>query len=127
MKDPVFALSSAGLGIVLELVEPFNDAIELVSGSPEDMQRVEDAWGEVSSSLGTLASDTSSTLSANLNQWQGADADAAIEQVEALAAAIAAAGHEASNVQQIVSWCRMLAELVSWLITRGLIALAAGP
>jgi hypothetical protein len=139
MKDPVFALASAGLSIVLELVEPFNDAIEYVSGSPGDMERVEQAWGEVSGSLQSLSSDTSSAVGANLQNWQGQDATAAAGQLEALAAAIAAAANEASNVQQIVSWCRMLAEaikaliesilaeLVAWLITRGLIALATGP
>lgn len=139
MKDPVFALASAGLSIVLELVEPFNDAIEYVSGSPGDMQRVEDAWGKVAESLNSLSTETGAAVGANMTQWQGADATAAREQLDALAAAIAAAGHEASNVQQIASWCRMLAEaikaliesilaeLVAWLITRGLIALATGP
>ncbi|SDE21299.1 hypothetical protein [Glycomyces harbinensis] len=139
MKDPVYALASAGLSIVLELVDPFNEAIEYVSGSPGDMERVEKAWGEVSGSLQSLSSDTGSAVGANLKSWQGQDADAAAGQLEALAAAIAAAANEASNVQQIVSWCRMLAEaikaliesilaeLVSWLITRGLVALATGP
>jgi hypothetical protein len=139
MKDPIYALSSAGLSIVLELVDPFNEAIEAVSGSPGDMERTETAWGEVAESLGTLSSDTASVVSGNTKQWQGADATAATEQLEALAAAIAAAAHKASNVQQIVSWCKMLAEaikaviesilaeLVSWLITRGLAALATGP
>jgi hypothetical protein len=137
MKDPVYALASAGLSIVLELVEPFNEAIEYVSGSPGDMERVEQAWGKVSESLQTLSSDTGTAVGANLANWQGQDATAAAGQLEALAAAIAAAANEASNVQQIVSWCRMLAEaikaliesilaeLVSWLITRGLIALAS--
>ncbi|MFG3342537.1 hypothetical protein [Glycomyces sp. NPDC048151] len=139
MKDPVYALASAGLSIVLELVEPFNDAIEYVSGSPDDMKKVEEAWGKVATSLTTLSSDTSSAVGENLTQWQGQAATAAQEQLDALSAAIAAASNEASNVAQIVSWCRMLAEaikaviesilaeLVSWLITRGLIALATGP
>jgi len=139
MKDPIYALTSAGLSIVLELVEPFNDAIEAVSGSPGDMERAETAWGEVAGALNTLSGDTASVIGDNTTQWQGTDADAATEQLEALAAAIAAAGNEASNVQRIASWCKMLAEaikaliesilaeLVSWLITRGLAALAAGP
>src|SRR5690606_18381614 len=116
MKDPIYALSSAGLSIVLELVDPFNEAIEAVSGSPGDMERTETAWGEVAESLGTLSSDTASVVSGNTKQWQGADATAATEQLEALAAAIAAAAHEASNVQQIVSWCKMLAEAIKAVI-----------
>lgn len=32
LRDPIYALAEAGLTIVLELVDPFNDVLEMVSG-----------------------------------------------------------------------------------------------
>ncbi|HLU27952.1 MAG TPA: hypothetical protein VKZ65_05905 [Glycomyces sp.] len=136
LRDPVYALAEAGLTIVLELVEPFNDVLEMVSGDPGEMARQGEVWGQVSSALEALSGETGETVRGQLIGWQGQDADAAFEQLYAVEAAIMAAAHEASSVQTLLGWAQaaaeavygciksILAELVAWLITRGLVALA---
>lgn len=136
MRDPVYALASAGLTIVLELVEPFNDLIHAVSGDPDEMQVQIDVWGQVSTALTALREETSGAVNDNLKSWTGPAADAAYEQLGGLEAAIYAAANEVTGVQTLLEWAKLLAEtiyeviksilaeLVSWLITRGLIALA---
>ncbi|HEX2143381.1 MAG TPA: hypothetical protein VHG10_02620, partial [Glycomyces sp.] len=129
-------LAEAGLTIVLELVEPFNDVLEMVSGDPQEMARQGEVWGQVASALEALSGETGDTVRSKLTGWQGQDANAAYEQLYAVEAAIMAASHEAVNIQTLLGWAQaaaeaiygciksIIAELVAWLITRGLIALA---
>jgi len=136
LRDPIYWLANAGLSIVIELVQPFEDLIELVSGDPDEMGRQQEVWGQVGSALEALSGETGSAIDGNLNGWSGQDATAANEQLDALGAAILAASHEAHSVQTLLGWAKalaeaiyaviksILAELVSWLITRGLMALA---
>lgn len=136
VRDPVYALASAGLTIVLELVEPFNDLIESVSGDPDEMQVQIDVWEQVATALGALREETAGAVNGNLSSWTGRAADAAYEQLGGLEASIFAAANEVSGVQTLLEWAKLLsetiyeviksilAELVAWLITRGLVALA---
>ncbi|WP_026929443.1 hypothetical protein [Glycomyces tenuis] len=139
LKDPIFTLVQAGLTIVLELVEPLNDALESVSGDPDEMARTKERWGQISTALEALSGEVGSSIGADLSSWQGSDADSALEQLRALEAIILAASSEAANVQTLLSWAETLAEtiyaviksiiaeLVSWLVTNGLVALALSP
>ncbi|MCC3763885.1 hypothetical protein K3N28_12505 [Glycomyces sp. TRM65418] len=136
LRDPIYALAEAGLTIVLELVEPFNDVLEMVSGDPQEMARQGEVWGQVAAALEALSGETGQTVASKLTGWQGKDADAAYEQLYAVEAAIMATSHEALTIQTLLGWAQaaaeavygciksILAELVAWLITRGLIALA---
>jgi hypothetical protein len=136
MRDPIYALASAGLTIVLELVEPFNDLLHAVSGDPDEMQVQIDVWGQVATALGALQGETAGAVNENLTSWTGDAADAAFDQLGGLEASIYAAANEVTGVQTLLEWAKLLAEtiyeviksilaeLVSWLITRGLVALA---
>ncbi|WP_100446270.1 hypothetical protein [Glycomyces xiaoerkulensis] len=136
VRDPVYALASAGLTIVLELIEPLNKLLEMVSGDPDAMARQGEVWGQVASALEALSGETGSAVGANIISWEGEAATAGQEQLYALEAAIMAASHEATSIQTLLGWAQMLAEaiygciksilaeLLSWLITRGLVALA---
>ncbi|MEV0647376.1 hypothetical protein AB0I28_19110 [Phytomonospora sp. NPDC050363] len=136
MRDPIYALANAGLSIVIELVQPFEDVIEMVSGDPDEMGRQQEVWGQVGSALEALSGETSSAVGNGLKGWSGQDAALANDQLSALGAAILAASHEAHSVKTLLGWAKalaeaifmviksILAELVSWLITRGLMALA---
>ncbi|WP_026928594.1 type VII secretion target [Glycomyces tenuis] len=136
MRDPIYALASAGLTIVLELVEPFNDLIHAVSGDPDEMQVQIDVWEQVATALTALQEETAGAVNDNLTSWTGEAADAAYEQLGGLEASIYAAANEVTGVQTLLEWAKLLAEtiyeviksilaeLVSWLITRGLVALA---
>ncbi|PRY59937.1 hypothetical protein [Glycomyces artemisiae] len=135
IQDPIYALAQAGLSIVLELVEPLNELLYMVSGDPEEMKRQGEVWGQVSEALGALREENAAAVNENLRTWTGDASDAAFEQLTALEASIFAASNEAAGVQTLLGWAELLAEtiydviksilaeLVSWLITRGLIAL----
>ena len=137
VRDPIYWLSSVGLTMVLEIVEPFNDLLELISGDPGEMEHQQQVWGQVSSALKALSGETGQAVSGGIPGWSGQDADAAGDQLQALEASVLAASQEAQGVQTMLGWCKtlaetiyavvksILAELVSWLITRGLMALAA--
>jgi hypothetical protein len=137
IKDPVYALANAGLTMLLELVTPLNDLLEMVSGDPGQMQEQQEVWGQVQEALGALSEEVGSAVDAGIPNWQGSAADAAYNQLYGLAAAIGAMAHEAGGIKQLLAWAEVvaqtiydviksiLAELVSWLIMRGLIALAA--
>ncbi|GAA2140276.1 hypothetical protein [Glycomyces algeriensis] len=137
IKDPVYALANAGLTILLELVTPLNDLLEMVSGDPGQMQQQQEVWGQVQEALGALGEEVGTAVESGIPNWQGSAADAAYNQLYGLSAAIGAMGHEAGGIKQLLAWAEVvaqtiydviksiLAELVSWLIMRGLVALAA--
>ncbi|MEU5155362.1 hypothetical protein [Glycomyces sp. NPDC021274] len=137
IKDPVYALANAGLTMLLELVTPLNDLLEMVSGDPGQMQQQQEVWGQVQEALGALSEEVGTAVDTCIPNWQGSAADAAYNQLYGLSAAIGAMGHEAGGIKQLLAWAEVvaqtiydviksiLAELVSWLIMRGLIALAA--
>ncbi|MDN3241266.1 hypothetical protein [Glycomyces tritici] len=137
IKDPVYALANAGLTILLELVTPLNDLLEMVSGDPGQMQHQQEVWGQVEEALGALSEEVGTAVDTCIPNWQGSAADAAYNQLYGLSAAIGAMGHEAAGIKQLLAWAEVvaqtiydviksiLAELVSWLIMRGLVALAA--
>ena len=136
LRDPIYALANAGLSMLLELIEPLNNLLHLVSGNPDAMEEQMLVWEQVSAAMEGLSAETEQVIDADIPNWHGGDADAAREQLYGLAAANLAISHEAHNIQQLLSWAKaiaeaiyaliksILAELVAWLITRGLIALA---
>jgi len=137
VRDPVYALVNAGLSIVLELVDPLQEMLHAVSGDPDEMQVQIDVWGQVAEALSALKDETADAVNSHLTAWTGEAADAAFNQLSGLEASAYAAAHEVEGVQQLLEWSKLLAEtieavirsiiaeLVSWLIMRGLVALAS--
>jgi len=137
VRDPIYALVNAGLGFLIELVEPLQELMDSVAGDSHEMARQGEVWGQVGDALGALSGETGDAVRSNLTGWSGPAADAAYNQLYALEAAIMAASQEALSVQTMLGWAQALAEaieacirsiiaeLLSWLVTRGLIALAS--
>lgn len=137
IKDPVYALANAGLTMLLELISPLNDLLEMVSGDPGQMADQQQVWGQVEEALGALGEEVGDAVGTCIPSWSGAAADAAYNQLYGLSAAIGAMAHESASIKQLLAWAEVIAqtiydviksvlsELVSWLIMRGLIALAA--
>ncbi|WP_030144269.1 hypothetical protein [Glycomyces sp. NRRL B-16210] len=137
IKDPVYALANAGLTMLLELVTPLNDLLEMVSGDPGQMADQQQVWGQVEEALGALGEEVGTAVGTCIPSWSGSAADAAYNQLYGLSAAIGAMSHEAAGIKQLLAWAEVIAqtiydviksalsELVSWLIMRGLVALAA--
>jgi hypothetical protein len=136
VRDPIYALVNAGLGFLIELIEPLQDLMDQVAGDKDEMARQGEVWGQVGDALGALSDETGSAVRSNLTGWSGEAAEAGYNQLNAIEAAIMACSKEAVSVQTMLGWAQALseaiegcirsivAELLSWLVTRGLIALA---
>ncbi|MFG3342570.1 hypothetical protein [Glycomyces sp. NPDC048151] len=139
IKDPIFELVNAGLSVLLELVTPLNDILEWVSGDPGQMDEQQQVWGQVEEALGALSEEVGTAVSTTMPTWAGTAADAAYNELYGLSAAIGAMAHECGAIKQLLAWAEvvaqtiyavikaLIAEFVSWAITRGLVALAASP
>lgn len=137
LTDPIGTLVGAGLTIVLDLVRPFDELLMMVSGDATEMQRQIDVLAQVEAALGALDGEIANAADANVTAWDGEAAAAAGNAIGGLAATAAAMGERAKDVAALLDWARMLAEtiyevikailteLVSWAVTRGVVALAA--
>ncbi|WP_205324411.1 hypothetical protein [Glycomyces sp. YM15] len=137
LTDPIGTLVGAGLTIILDLVQPFDELLMMVSGDITEMQRQIDVLGQVEAALGALDGEIANAADANVTTWDGEAAAAAGNAIGGLAATAASMGERAKDVAALLDWARMLAEtiyevikavlteLVSWAVTRGVVALAA--
>ncbi|WP_051393504.1 hypothetical protein [Glycomyces arizonensis] len=137
LQDPIGTLVNAGLTIVLDLVQPLEDVLIMVTGDADAMQQQAEDLQQIQADLASLADDLTTETNNNITVWEGEAATAASDELGGMAAAARAMSKEAFDVSQLLDWARMLAEtiynvikaviteLVSWLITRGLVALAS--
>ncbi|GAA2166657.1 MULTISPECIES: hypothetical protein [Glycomyces] len=137
LTDPIGTLVGAGLTIVLDLVQPFDDLLMMVSGDATEMQRQIDVLGQVEAALEALDGEIANAADANMTTWDGEAAAAAGNAIGGLAATAGSMSQRAKDVAALLDWARMLAEtiyevikavlteLVTWAVTRGIVALAA--
>lgn len=136
IKDPFYVLADFGLTMVLELVEPLDDMLEMVSGDPDEMDRLERVWEQVQTALEALSGEVKEAVDTKIPSWSGDAADAAREHLSAVQASIWAMSRGAHEVREALRLAKLaaeaiyaviksiLAELVAWLIQRGVVALA---
>lgn len=137
LTDPVGTLVGAGLAIVLDLVQPFDELFLAVSGDATEMQHQIDVLGQVETALTALDHEIANAADAAVTSWEGDAAAAAGNAIGGLAATAGSIGERAGDVAALLDWARMLAEtiyevikailteLVSWAVARGIAALAA--
>ncbi|MEU5154200.1 type VII secretion target [Glycomyces sp. NPDC021274] len=137
LLDPIGALASAGVTIVLDLVQPLDDLLLWVTGDNGEMQRQIDVLAQVQTALEAMNQEVQDAIDSNLTAWEGQAATAAIDEIGGVSAAAHAIGKGAGDLAQLLDWARLIAvaiysiikgilsELVAWLITRGVAALAA--
>lgn len=137
LTDPIGTLVSAGITIVLDLVQPLDELLMMVSGDAAEMQRQIDVLGQVEAALGALDGEIANAADANVTTWDGEAAAAAGNAIGGLAATAGSMSKRAKDIAALLDWARMLAEtiyevikavlteLVSWAVTRGVAALAA--
>ena len=137
LQDPIGTLVSAGLTIVLDLVQPLEDVLIMVSGDASAMEKQVVDLQQIQADLAALADDLNTETNSNITVWEGEAVSAASDELGGIAVSARAMSKDAFDVSQLLDWARMLAEtiynvikaiiteLVSWLITRGLVALAS--
>ncbi|MFS8498657.1 MAG: hypothetical protein FWJ70_10535, partial [Micromonosporaceae bacterium] len=137
--DPVHWLISAGLGFLVDLLQPIEDLLGLVTGNPERMAGEIEKWRRVSGALRPLAEEIRAAADAGLAGWEGLAADTArarlhdfadgvtglAADVDRLAALMDIARTVMDLIQQIL--LGLLATLVEWFIITWSAAMAAAP
>ncbi|GAA2708084.1 WXG100 family type VII secretion target [Actinoplanes palleronii] len=74
--DPFSTLLSMGIEWAVEQVEPLKQALDWLAGAPEIIETHAMTWDNMADELFSIAEDLKARLVGDLNEWQGAAADA---------------------------------------------------
>jgi len=135
--DPIGYLVSAGLDMLLELVQPLQDALHYVSGDGPSLSAGSDNFATIAQGFVALSEDFDETADKALKDWQEDAGNAARQAVADFSVGIQGVGSAAGAVSEVLkTWSMIMqvieevikgiiTELVSWLITLWLPALAS--
>lgn len=135
--DPIGYLVGAGLNMLLELVQPLQDALHYVTGDGPSLSAAADNFAQIGEGFVALADDFDTTGDKALKDWQEQAGNAAREALADFSIGIQGVGSVAGSVSEVLkTWSLIMTvieevikgiitELVSWLITLWLPALAA--
>ncbi|WP_018349458.1 WXG100 family type VII secretion target [Longispora albida] len=136
--DPITWLVSNGLGFLIDWIQPLEDALGLVTGNPERIEKDADKWKEVGKELTELAKELHDTVKGpEMAQWVGQAGDAARDRLDQFATGILGMASEVQSLGMILEVSKVLmevaqalildiiAQFVTWLIITWLAALAA--
>ncbi|MDT8915288.1 hypothetical protein [Amycolatopsis sp. PS_44_ISF1] len=135
--DPIGWLVGHGLNLLLELVQPLQDALHQVSGDGPAIGRASENFTTIAQSFVALAEDFERTGDTALADWADEAGNAAKEALGDFSSGIRGVGSAAGSVAEVLQMWSMvmvvieevikaiITELVSWLITLWLPALAA--
>ncbi|MEV0714251.1 hypothetical protein [Asanoa sp. NPDC050611] len=135
--DPLNALLSAGLSFLIDVVQPLEDLLGLVTGNPERMEGEIAKWERVGNALEPLAKEILEATREGLVGWQGEAADAARARMEEFAGGVAGIQGDVQQLVFILNTAKLLmdvaqafvigliATFVEWLIITWATAIAA--
>jgi hypothetical protein len=135
--DPIGWLVSHGLNMLLELVQPLQDALHQVTGDGPAIGHASDNFVTIAQGFVALADDFERTGDTALQDWIDDAGNAAREALGDFSAGIRGVGSAAGSVSEVLKMWSMvmvvieevikaiITELVSWLITIWLPALAS--
>jgi hypothetical protein len=135
--DPLNALLSAGLTFLIDVVQPLEDLLGLVTGNPERMEGEIAKWERVGNALEPLAKEILDATREGLVGWQGEAAEAAKKRMEEFAGGVAGMQGDVQQLVFILNTAKLLmdvaqafvigliATFVEWLIITWVPAIAA--
>jgi hypothetical protein len=135
--DPIGWLVSHGLNMLLELVQPLQDALHQVTGDGPAIGHASENFTTIAQGFVALAEDFERTGDTALADWVDDAGNAAKEALGDFSSGIRGVGSAAGSVAEVLQMWSMvmvvieevikaiITELVSWLITLWLPALAA--
>lgn len=114
--DPLNWLISAGLGFLVDVVQPLEDMIGLVTGNAERMATEVAKWTRVADALGPLAGDIRQAADQGLADWTGAAADAAKARLHEFADGVHSLTSDVGELKLIVDIAKTLMETAQALV-----------
>ncbi|RJQ77603.1 hypothetical protein D5S17_14310 [Pseudonocardiaceae bacterium YIM PH 21723] len=137
--DPLGWLINQGLGFLMTVVKPIKDAIDFVSGNPEELSKAAGQFNNLAKEIESFSSDLLKTFDAELSDWEGEAAAAAKSRLAEFAHGVSGAADKAGDIAGLLQIssivCKviedfikgLLTELIEWLIVTWLAALASAP
>ncbi|MEV0088740.1 DUF6531 domain-containing protein [Saccharopolyspora sp. NPDC050642] len=134
--DPFGSILAAGVGWLMEHVGPVSDALDALTGDPDEIKAHSETWKNISAELGEIGTEMTNLVNNDTGSWIGEAGDAYRKRSEdtanLIAAAQAAADGASSGIGtagEVVAAVRTLvrdiiAELVGHLVSWALQVLA---
>ncbi|MBP2324708.1 RHS repeat-associated protein [Kibdelosporangium banguiense] len=127
--DPFGAIFAAGVGWLIEHVGPLSDALDELTGDPDQIKAHAETWKNIAGELGSISADLADQVKNDTAAWTGESADAyrargadtanliaaAKSAAEGASSGIATAGEVVAAVRTLVR--DIIAELVGHLIS----------
>lgn len=135
--DPLGWLVEQGLGFLIEVVQPIEDAIHAVSGDGPALDQASGNFANIAKGLHDLRNKYDEQIVESLQDWAGAGAEAGGTKLAQFAKGIDGAAAQADAVSQILAVSSrmmttveefiksLLSELVIWMISIWIPALAS--
>jgi hypothetical protein len=135
--DPLHTLLTFGLGFLVDLIKPLDDALKLVTGDAGELDKASKEFEKIAEKLKTLASDFGTTVDTGTQSWEGASATASRERLTEFAVGIKETGFEAESIVALLEGSKalmeaaydvvmgLIASLIEWLVITWLAAQAA--
>ncbi|HEV7975060.1 hypothetical protein [Amycolatopsis sp.] len=135
--DPIGWLVGAGLNFLLSVVQPLQDAIQLVSGDGPALANAAGNFGAVGTGLQNYSKKFAEDAQTSLAQWEGPAAEAAARKLGEFANGINGIAGQAGDIAKLLQLSSMvmtvieefikalLTEFITWLVMIWIPALAA--
>ena len=137
LEDPLNALITAGLGFLLDVIQPLKDALQLVTGDPEALDDGAGDFSEIGKDIGNLGNELTEITESGFANWSGDAKNAASAQVQNYFDGVEQTAQIAGNVTMMLQLSSTLmeaaynfikgiiAQCIEWLIVTWVAALAA--
>ncbi|WP_432845515.1 DUF6531 domain-containing protein [Amycolatopsis sp. CA-161197] len=89
--DPFGAILAAGVSWLMEHVGPLKDALNGLTGNADQIKAQSETWANVAKELGSVSSDLTDAINADLQSWSGSASDAYRQRGQDLATSLQAA------------------------------------
>jgi len=114
--DPLNFLLAAGLGFLIDVVQPLQDALGLVTGNPERMDTEIAKWERVGNALGPLADEIRAAVHDGLLGWHGKDAEAARARLNLFADGVASLTEDVNQLKLVMDVIKTLMDVAQQLV-----------
>lgn len=135
--DPIGALVGQGLGFLLAICQPLQDALHMVTGDGPALSVASENFANIGQGIADFADQLAEESASALASWEGQAAEAAATTFEEFTNGVRAVAGEAGNIAELLQVSSMimtvieefimalLTELITWLIMIWIPALAA--
>ncbi|WP_285745762.1 hypothetical protein [Lentzea sp. NBRC 105346] len=137
IQDPLHTLLTFGLGFLIDLIKPLDDALKLVTGDEEELGNAAEKFEQVAKDLKAMGEKFADTVETGLQSWHGEASGASRERLSEFAEGIMETGGEAESIVALLNGSKalmktaydlvmdLIASLIEWLIITWLAAQAA--